>query len=665
MEGLIGLTQSVGKREAAIRDLSVLERMDQKMEMDKQAELQAQQQEAMLFEKMYAEADKMLGKDRARINRKIKMTQRNVRKHLSDTGGSRKNFMANGGLSLVNSMGNDIVQSEEAVRYKQNKENLAHILRVKEKGLGHLLTPRDRRNLEAYERDEEGTAITYSGVMAEVEIPPSNLFDYGTAITPKDVLDYGSNAMKIRANYQMANPDDPDPSYADLVAFAKEMKYGGLGSNTTRLKEQAALAKKKMEYEAKNSTDPTKNRSLLYAIERMMQRPKEDMVVDKIIGQGEGGYIEKLKKEDDLFDQILGGRVKNISRERWLGSASDGNDGVGELFDWFNNDMYGLRDAHQLALTRKDQEAIVREMFGSYMDENGNIKNYRPDSSSDYLASGVKIKENDGWFTKRVDDFTTDYKVIGVNTALKTKVAKTTSGQEEEILLVNAYDDNGNFDEKNTKKLYQNEDGSLANSKANLAFVITLQNEEGDLIYKEVPLDKGGIQTALGNAIAKTNDQSKLVEQRNETGKMENAVAQVTAEEKAQFQTTKREMNSTVFDDPMFRSEGQEFYGANSGGQKNRHELMKSYYMAFDYLRNGQQGITQESTQQAIDNNLFTTSMELGEVTENLKDYSPENKEDAIIDMWLENMNKGETKEDVIQRNTMLAQRWKQILRIN
>jgi hypothetical protein len=203
----------------------------------------------------------MLGKDRERINKKIILAQRQVREHLDMTGGSRKNFLAEGGMSVLGNLKNQILESDEAFQYKENSKNLAKILEIKEKGLGHLLAPRDLESAENYEKNPEGGPITYSGMMTEINIPPSANFDYGTEISINNILSYDSNLVKVMGNYKIQHPDAPDldpqnnpKDYMKIVAFAKKMGYGGTGSNTTAMRERAAASRARAAYENKRST---------------------------------------------------------------------------------------------------------------------------------------------------------------------------------------------------------------------------------------------------------------------------------------------------------------------------------------------------------------------------------------------------------------------------
>ena len=132
-------------------------------------------------------------------------------------------------------------------------------------------------------------------------------------------------------------------------------------------------------------------------------------------------------------------------------------------------------------------------------------------------------------------------------------------------------------------------------------------------------------------------------------------------------------LDEQVFNDPIFKGEGERYWGANSAGQENRYDMMKSFYMAFDYVNNsnqrtqempeGDKAVHLSSTKKLIDNEMFTTSMIAGEVDEELKKYEQGHDQRAIIAKWLKNVNSD------LQQNTLpytmneeLASKWLQLL---
>lgn len=677
MNGLTGLTTGTQDRESKVRELGVLERMSHSIEQDKVAEMQAQQQEQMFYEKMYQTADGMLGKDRKKINQKIMLAQKQVRDHLSSTGGSKKNFMAQGGLSVLGDIQNQITESDEAFQYQENKKNLAKILEIKEKGLGHLLAPRDLKSAEDYEKNEEGGPISYSGMMTEVEIPPSANFDYGTEIPMNNILSYNSNLMKIMGNYKIQHPDAPelDPhknpdDYMKIVAFAKKMGYGGSGSNTTMLRDKMVQSQKRAEYEKKTSTTKEKDGTLSYLNELNVlksQIPAGITVADINTKYG-GKLIENLKKTNPSIGKLLGSEFESKAFKRSL--SEEGFDitdlGLNMVPGGFSErlikDKVGLKEAYKVMEGNESMfaDAIFGEEGLGFKLEGGSVIDFTPTEDM-YRMDGVKISGDN---KLDPDDHKGNFKVLGVTTAIKSKMASDGA----DALLVNAYDNDGELDEKVTSKL---DEGYT--SEAAMTTVVALEDKDGNIFYKEIDLSKPHIKTKMSSILGDYDDITETVAQDNASAqKLENISAN-TKEEKILFEGTKNQLDQKVFKDPLFKTEGENFYGEHSGGQENRYNEMKSFYMAFDYLNNsykrnedfpnGDPNIYPESVQQAVDNELFTTAMITGGIEEELKDYDQGNDPGALIAKWLTNMN-ADLKEGSLSynKNRELASKWKQIL---
>lgn len=147
MDGLLGLSKSIRTNEDAHRDLAILEKMDARLQQDRNAEVVAQQQEQLLYERLYQMSDQLLEKDRKRINKRFQLAQSQIKEHIRANGGSRRRFMEQGGLSAMNSISNDLMRSPEAIQYQENKKNLTKILELQEKGLGHLISKRNLKSL--------------------------------------------------------------------------------------------------------------------------------------------------------------------------------------------------------------------------------------------------------------------------------------------------------------------------------------------------------------------------------------------------------------------------------------------------------------------------------------------------------------------------------------
>jgi hypothetical protein len=669
MNGLQGLAQSINDRDTGTRELATLERMDARMQQDKQAEQLAEQQQQLFYEKMYETADGMLEKDRAKINKRIIQSQQQIRKHLSDTGGSMKDFMAQGGISLTNNIKNQVIRSDEAIQYQENKKNLAKILEAQEKGLGHLLSPRDLQSLKEHQENPDGGPITYSGMMAQVEIPPAANFDYGKEISPLAIMSYDANMVKILGNYKIAYPDRPelDPNNpndrAQIISFMKEMGYGGMGSNTTRIKEQYALQKAREKQAAKDNTKKDGKHSFMYAYSEGIKMMPEGLTIKNLKeNYGDDDLVKKLMKEKGVFNDIIGDKFEERARRREASYVDDSFLDFGEAVDYLAQDMMGLRDSYKLALTQKDQDLLAKEVFGTFMDESGKVKNYRP-SSNDYAADGTTITDND---RNDADNYEGDYTILGVTTALKSKVKNGKNGKEESVLLVNAYDDDGGFDKKSTDKLYEGVYGENPDSDVAMTTVVALRNEEGDIIYKEVDVNKAGIQKAMSNSIASTDDITSIADQRDETKAVRDQVQALNSQQEIELKGARQTLENSVFSDPLFRSEASYYDGTGSGGQQNRANMMKAFYMASDFLVNAQQGkeqVSKDNVQKAVDSEVFSASAEALGMGDMLKDYSQGNTEYKIIDTWLAKANEGADR-SAQQANMQVAEKWKQILKM-
>ena len=686
MNGLKGLTEGTQDRESKIRELGVLERMSQSVEQEKAAEIQAQQQEQMFYEKMYQTAESMLGKDRERINKKIILAQRQVREHLDMTGGSRKNFLAEGGMSVLGNLKNQILESDEAFQYKENSKNLAKILEIKEKGLGHLLAPRDLESAENYEKNPEGGSITYSGMMTEVKIPPSTNFDYGTEIPINNVLSYDSNLVKIMGNYKIQHPDAPDldpqnnpKDYMKLVAFAKKMGYGGTGNNTTAMRARAAASRARAAYENKRSTKQKDlKKSFISQYNVLNSKFKEGTTVEDInrpIEEGGygGSYWESQRKNDPSVNKILGDKSTLISRKRGLDEKGlDGNDFLPDFIDesgaYLFNDMVGLKDSYRVfqGNEKKIVDRILgQENLGGFKIEGNKVIGYTP-GEQDFRMDGVKLGTKNA---VNPDDFKGNYEIMGVVTGMKSMISNG-DGVEEEALLINAYDDNGELDKDATAKI---EEGYTSEMKPTT--LIALRNENEDVFYKEIDIGRPDVATMMSNAIAEDDDVTDKVQQENHAAAKMRQIKKMTKDERIMVDRKMNELDQEVFNDEMFKTEGENFYGENSGGQLNRVPEMKAFYMAFDYLKNsnkrdennpdGDKSIYAPNVQKYIDQEIFTKSIIAAGTEEDFKSYETGNSSDKLIEKWIEGANSDLDQDSLAyKRNVELAAKWKQILNI-
>lgn len=671
MEGLLGLNKSIESRESALRDLSVIERMDARIQADRQAEVQAQIQEQQFYEQIYNMSDQLLEKDRKQINRKTLQAQQQIRQHLKERGGSRKSFMQSGGMTILNDIKNGIIRSDEAIRYEENKKNLAKILEAKEKGMGHLLSPRDLRTLEDYENNEDGAAITYSGLMSEIELPPSNAFDYGTNIPMNNIINFKQNKMKILTNYKINNPDKPDPSDAQLEAFAREMGYGGVGTNENQLRQQLAAQKKAREYERTKPTKPeVEKKSFLNNFTTFTTQLKDTSVSSLI--ENPNGIIEEMKKGGNkAANQLMKNENKLMSRNRSLGKERTSSwnpadfllEPIREGLDYLTQDMMGLKDSYNVALPPSTLNKLNAIVFDGHEIANGQVSEFEP-SPDHFKANGTRVDK--GEFDKGT------YKIRGTVTGFRS-TAKDGKRKGQDILLMNAYDDDGTYDEKSTRKIYQNEDGTISDAEAKMGMYTVLENEYGDLVYVPLEIERYTVmQNIMANAIMEDDDITEVVDLQNKAQADIRAIQAETAEDQLNIRSAINYLDKESFQDPLFEQEGQKYWGQGSAGQKNRYPLMKSFYMAFDHIYSqGDEEVRPDGqgkqpnpdvVRAMIDQNMFTQNAILFGIEDQLRDYSQGNSDEKIIGDWFMNM-KEQYKEGTTDYNqyALLANKWLQI----
>lgn len=665
MNPLQGLTKSINTTESAIRDLSVLESMDKRMQQIKQGELQAQAVEQTLMERMYATSDQMLEKDRVKINKRFAMAQKQIREAIKASGGSRRRFMEDGGLALMNNVANEIIRSPESIRYQENKTNLARILEAQTKGFGHLITPGDMKSVENYYNNEEGGQITFRGLMNEIKLPPTEAFDYGHVMTPEEVLNYDSNRFKITANYKLANPGKPEPTKEELEEFMRQMNYGGYGTNTTRMREEMYQKRLRNQAEAKKKDS---GESFLNNYTKMNAWVPKTLNAKEMDEKYGGGYYTAMKnggmnaEDGGAAARMLGEKNKIISKKRNINEAGfDWNDISSDTIrrGWENvfNDNYGLKDSYEfMELSKWD---IAQRVFGGeengFKVEGGKVIGYLP-HEGDFRADGTMFNKDN----KPNTDYRGNYEILGVFTAHK---AGTADGKadDSQVLLMDIYDNDGKLDKERTMENNQESYyGDMGGSQIKPTTVIALRDDNDDVVYKEIDLTRIDIQRAVQNQVGEDDDISDVVAQQTDSYIRMAKMRQMQDQERIVMQDNINTLNRAAFEEPSFTVEGEQFYG-DTNGELNRNDMMKAYYTAISAMTNPNQEAYPSQVRQAINQSFFTQSAFEGSIEDDLKDYDKNPEE--IINKWLQNVNDDEKlRPDDIQFNQALAQKWMQVL---
>lgn len=577
--GLTGLTQSVDKRADAKDNLLVLGQLVQNKKQQEAEEQAAAEKEQAYYERIRLEADKMLVGDRKKINERAIGVQAQIRENIKLFGGSRTKFFANGGLSLIGDYTNKVLDSKEVAMYKNNKVNLEKILEIKEKKMGHLLTPADLQSLKDYEQNGSGE-ISYTGLMNDIPMPSDKLFMFGTTTTPDQILFHEDNYVKILGNYQLENPDVDISKYDKakldkvLLGYTHAKGYKVRGSKDdpyAKYKQDASASAK-----AAAATDPNKDRvkTITGEIRRLVDNP----VLVPFDAMKTGTFAE-----NDPLRQLFGdkmftkqGKVASTVLEglgdHTYGTIAEGISGLfGGNYNYESNNTYVPLGANDIG------DGFAMPLFSMQNSTNfpvnaeGKIEFNASTVDNVYMGNGEKYNASKHGAGK---DWTV--KVDGAFFGYKSMI----KGQEQ--LMMNAVDESGKINSERNSSLYPIDKDELGNPMDNIKgakkMFIRLIAENGEVLYQEI--DYSGVAKANALEQILTTKGNDIMDQYKEDKFNDTALKDKTNEITIEREATPIvPVHNPTFDDDEYFN--QQVAAYNPGGTGNlRKNLMKSYYMA-------------------------------------------------------------------------------------
>lgn len=651
--GLSALAGSLGARELKDRQFQETMMMDQYVRGQQKEDEAYQLQEQQYYQMLNEKADGLLGPDREKVNQKALAFQSDIKKKIRMYGGDRKLFMQNGGNGVMANYSSSITNSEEFTTYKENKENLARILSIQEKGMGHLLVQKDVDSMQAYERNKGGK-ISYSGVMSEIELPDQNNYDLGAPIPMSDIMNNKENYMKILGNYRLHFPNDDNPTDEHIKAFANKMGYGGKGSNRDMLNFKMKLAlinsAKKAAKEPARKADDRKVNLLLEGKKVLHALPKH-ITVGEIYDKGANFYVDQAKGDTRIAQNLSSdswnymGRKRNLDEDSFLDISKNSNfiPGFGKMVhgrDEVFGDMFKLANSASWNPGLKDK--IANTVLGKEV-KDGKVT-LDPDENF-FRADGVKL---DGGRRLEKGAYEGQYDILGISTAVK-----TTADDGTDQLLMTVHDDNGDLDEKNTKNFAD----ALKDNEGNGTFVIALQNKDGDTFYREVDMESQGMMNLLTNELGADVILNELHESNRLQEETDQAARSIIGEKQNRNREAYLTIDRELENSPAFEMEATDFADLNNTGL-NRSDMMKSFYLAAS--ENGPLGAF------VADNSFSKTMAQTGgpEILSLLKDHSGDLSDSQLIDKWLmlaTNSNPARTPEEKVQfqEDVQFAGRWK------
>lgn len=522
-----GLASGPDKNARVQRELGTLQQLSNMVEKERQEELMFQEMEANQIEEIQKQAEGMLERDRQKINAKAIQLGSNIKDEIGRYG-SRRAFFANGGYAKLREYKNNILNSEEANRYRDNKINLERILKLQEAGKGAFIAKQDLEALKRYENGED-VAITYSGMKSEVDIP-EDAFQFGDNIPPGEILRYGNNYAAIYGNWLLENPHleglSGDELNMNLLAYT-QANYSGIGKDKTKIQMQMAENRAKAERNANKglNDDGTPKRQdyateLLNSTQNYMKNviPNGSNLLAKANDDGTGEYLnyyDTLRAEGGgSIEWLLGGSANNyteIFKETLSGGLGTLNmmgkkigRGVGV------NDYYQLASAVKLASGANDK--LTKELLKDNMNEDGTI-NVVLNTDSYVKTNGEKLTKAD------IEDQNT-FSIIpgasrgGIVTDGKYKAGPAVLAWQDADgnLLTNVTDKDGKIKGDEQRKRHEKWN-SRDNNEARQIIVIPLTNEEGEVIYRTIPFSDAASQVAINSAMGPLSDISSVNKQ--------------------------------------------------------------------------------------------------------------------------------------------------------
>jgi hypothetical protein len=595
--GRIGLAANLNKRESARQDMDTLSRLVQMKEQDEQAEMQAALAEQQYYERIRQETDKMLEGDRMQINKKAKAIQRQISDNIKLFGGSRKKFLASGGLGMLNDYSNTLLDSEEVQTYKANKVNLEKILDLKEKGMSDLILPRDMQALEDYQRNGRGT-ITYGGVMNQIEMPPNAAFTFGENAETMDIVMYKNNKTKLLGNMMMENPDKDYSKLTqeqldnEIMAYASAKGYSvpGTTKDTTRM---GGATSGVTSPRTSGSSKPAEvaetisgNLAYIFAKDPGKTTSFEDM--SKGITHESNNPLLGTMIGHQKFDVIT--KVEPSLLERFGEAVHDKIPGMDIAKKYFGVE-YDLENRYMVrggvSFDGQMARAAAEHVFGQMTpDDEGYMNIQINGGKGEYFGNGVLIENAEAFKNSR-------WKVEGMVGGYKANI------QNKDAMIMDAIDEHGNIAEDRQETMYDsyNKEAQVGGREA---MFLLLKDQDGNMIYKEVPYEGYISQNNFGQSVEKHVGSNDLSDEFKENySKTQRRIEEANKVKIERGSRPKIKVEQPIFQSPLFEQQIRQNFNFGTNGSR-RMNLAKAFYLAM-----AQQG--KSDIEQMVTKDYFST----------------------------------------------------------
>ena len=519
--GYQGLFSGSSKAEQSKQNLLVAEQLSQFNSKKRKEQEEDQMKVAAMQDEIRKQTDQLLGYDKKKLNEAKRNAFNIVRQQIAANGGDYSRFRANGGASVLENYKNSILNSDAMISYQENQKNMERILEMEKKGMGHLINPVDRANMQSYQRNKGGK-ITFTGQLMDVKLPDGKDYDWNTNAPVEDILRYDGNYTKIMNNYAMSFPHlKQPPSEEDLATYVKSM-YSVRGTDYQRgfnirdfnynvgrdkVKDnQWQQTFDRGAYEFDTRLDWEKEKDSLDREQSTLTLEAQLNAKTGMNPDGSSTSSEKGESPEESFITNVG-HLNDVIDNRSI-SVADWKKGI---WDGVKNGVYGqdmaemqfspfnLKSGHwgwtgggakmspaqaKFIKNINGRAAAIAALNGNYVVEGNVIKDVITKDTNFYGSNGEIISaKGSAMYNFRMGGSKRDFTIKGV-----ASVGTFGEGDNKTIIMNKTGTIYGNDDKYDKDVLAR-----AKNSKVKIEQMVVAQSPEGELIY--IPFNSNDVQT--------------------------------------------------------------------------------------------------------------------------------------------------------------------------
>jgi hypothetical protein len=452
-----------------------------------------------------------------------------------------------------------------------------------------------------------------------------------------------------------------------------------MGQNTTKIEAANKFAIKEMEEKYKLSTkqaeldakkeereyeNKEKNSSGTYNVLTNISNDKK-IINDKGLKNTDilSAYDDGVDSNKKLIEITSAELMYDSTSESNITATEQNYDELGWGLTegtWIANQFTGngtFKIAGSRMITPKVSQEVLGQMGGGYqLQQDGTIL-YDPGLSSEaYRGDGVQLTGK-----RRIEskDHDGNYRPLGLVTGY---VGETTDGDRQteqdghKSILTVKLDKNGKID----KDYLQRAKEGFKEGSIELNTFVALQGPNGELFYEPINIDNPTIAQSLTDNLKNLN-YSQTQAARTKENRITTAANQYIAANNEIIKSQYNQLNETVFNDQVFRTNANQYIPTGSVGHKSI--LLKGLLVASAHTHKNENKQVIVDIQKVANTLLNNGGLNrlLTNTSEQLKTWNGSNE--SFIDFWLETNNKVAVSDEDKADNKLLAEIWKTIIK--